>query len=134
MAGDEFRLKHFDYIQATIARLAANSFAIKGWSITVAAAVLALGSARVSPSQLAVIASVSTGAFWGLDAYYLRNERLYRRLYDVVRLDDQVESLTMSTLAVRGDVPSWPRTLIAAPLIALYPMIIFALILGASFL
>ena len=34
--------KHLEMIQTIIARLATNSFAVKGWSITLASALLAL--------------------------------------------------------------------------------------------
>jgi hypothetical protein len=35
--------KHLELIQAVISRMAGNSFLLKGWSVTLAAALLALG-------------------------------------------------------------------------------------------
>jgi hypothetical protein len=35
---DEHRLKHMEFIQAVVGRLASNSFFVKGWAITVAGA------------------------------------------------------------------------------------------------
>ena len=81
------RLKHLDIIQSVIGRLASNSFLIKGWAITVAAAVF--GFALNSSNTLLVLAAViPTLAFWGLDTYFLRSERLFRALYDEVRSND----------------------------------------------
>ena len=78
------RLKHLDFIQSVIGRLAGNSFVIKGWAITVAAAIF--GFALNSSNTLLVVAAViPTVAFWVLDTYFLRTERLFRALYDEVR-------------------------------------------------
>src|SRR4051812_44180277 len=81
------RLKHLELIQGAVTRLASNSFLIKGWAITVAGAFF--GFALTSHStQLAIAAVVPTVAFWSLDTYFLRAERLFRALYDEVRLKD----------------------------------------------
>ena len=56
-----------------------------GWSVTVVAAVFLL-AVRGADSALAMVAGVLPAlVFWGLDAYYLQQERLCRTLYDHVR-------------------------------------------------
>jgi hypothetical protein len=93
---DEHRLKHMEFIQAVVARLAGNSFFVKGWAITVAGVFIgfALNSDDI---RLALAALVPTIAFWGLDTYFLRSERLFRALYDQVRRGDEfVEPFYMS--------------------------------------
>jgi hypothetical protein len=93
---DEHRLKHMELIQAVVARLAGNSFLVKGWAITVAGVFIgfALNSEDL---RLALSALVPTVAFWGLDAYFLRSERLFRALYDQVRTgDEHVEPFFMN--------------------------------------
>ena len=40
----EVKLKHLEMIQAVITRMAKNSFLLKGWSITLTAAIFALGT------------------------------------------------------------------------------------------
>lgn len=40
---NENRIKHLDYIQSVISRMANNSFQIKTWCITVVSAIFALG-------------------------------------------------------------------------------------------
>jgi hypothetical protein len=81
------RLKHLDQIQTVIGRLAGNSFVIKGWAITVAAAVFGF-ALNSSNTPLVLAAVIPTLAFWALDTYFLRSERLFRALYDEVRLND----------------------------------------------
>lgn len=36
------KYKHMDYIQSTITRMGSNSFYLKGWTITIVAAIVAL--------------------------------------------------------------------------------------------
>jgi hypothetical protein len=38
------RIKHLEFIQATIVRLASNSFLLKGWTVTLVAALFALAA------------------------------------------------------------------------------------------
>ena len=79
------QVKHLELIQAVINRLAQNSFSYKGWAITLVAALFALGAKESSPQYL-LVALLPTIVFWGLDAYYLRQERLFRKFYDSVRV------------------------------------------------
>jgi hypothetical protein len=76
--------QHLSTIQTVIARLAGNSFLLKGWSVTIVAALAAVAVGQNAP-ELALAAIVPALLFWLLDAYYLRQERLYRDLYDHVR-------------------------------------------------
>lgn len=80
--------KELDLIQAMVTRLAQNSFYIKGWSITLVSVVLALNKdqllANARPGWLLALVGVVWLAFWYLDAYFLRQERLFRKLYEYV--------------------------------------------------
>ncbi len=73
--------KHLEFIQSIIARLAGNSFQMKGWNVALATAAIGFAVAKDSRPTLAVLAVVPALAFWFLDAYYLGLERLYRDLY-----------------------------------------------------
>ncbi|MEP0060738.1 hypothetical protein [Rhodopirellula bahusiensis] len=64
--------------------MAANSGILKGWAVTLVAAIFALG-AEDSDQRLIVIAIVPVLMFWLLDAFYLRQERRFRDLYGIVR-------------------------------------------------
>src|SRR2546430_8210289 len=57
-------------IQALIERMARNSFALKGWTVTVVAALLGL-AAHQSDRRFGLIAIYVLVALAGLDAYFL---------------------------------------------------------------
>ncbi len=84
----EITAKHLELIQGVINRLAANSFLLKGWTITLVAGLFALAASSQN-WRFALIAIMPGLAFWWLDAYYLRQERLFRKVYDSVRLRDK---------------------------------------------
>src|SRR4051794_34188611 len=67
-------------IQAVITRLASQSTTIKGWCVTVTAALLGVSAGSTTP-LVAVIAAYVVATFAVLDAYYLSLERGYRDLY-----------------------------------------------------
>ena len=83
MSKMEAKLKHLEFIQAAIARMATNSFLFKGWAITIAAGLSAFGAANTKAALLA-IALISTVMFWGLDGYYLWLERGFVDLHNQV--------------------------------------------------
>lgn len=92
-------IKHLEFVQAVVGRLAGNAFLMKGWALTVAGAFFAF-SARDVNWRIAAIGLVPVLAFWALDAYFLHRERLFRRLYDAVRRGDPtVEPFSMNYLA-----------------------------------
>jgi hypothetical protein len=80
-------VKHLEMIQAIIARLAGNAFLLKGWGLTVAGAFFGVSAKEVS-WRIAALGLVPALAFWGLDAYFLHRERLFRALYEAVRKGD----------------------------------------------
>jgi hypothetical protein len=86
----EAKLKHLDYIQAAISRMATNSFLFKGWAITIATGLSALGAANTKVALL-IIAVISTLLFWGLDGYYLWLERGFVELHKQVAKKTEAE-------------------------------------------
>ena len=84
---DEFdagRVKHLEFIQAIIARLGNDAFLVKGWAVTVTGILLGFAVSQ-EDGWLAAVSAVPTLAFWGLDTYFLRAERLFRALYEATR-------------------------------------------------
>ncbi len=75
------KLKHLEFIQGVISRMAMNSFLYKGWAISVAVG-LAAFAAVDSRSALLAIAIGSSLLFWGLDGYYLWLEHGFINLYE----------------------------------------------------
>ena len=80
----ENKLKYLEFIQNIINRMSSNSFALKGWSVTLIAGIFALAAKDVNQVYF-LIAYVPIVTFWGLDSYYLKEERIFRYLYDQAR-------------------------------------------------
>jgi len=80
----EAKLKHLGMVQDVVNRMASNSFLLKGWSLTLTSALIALSVNNENP-LFVMVALVPCLMFWGLNGYFLRQERLLRRLYDEVR-------------------------------------------------
>ncbi|MEU5878778.1 hypothetical protein [Spirillospora sp. NPDC047279] len=89
------QIKHLEFIQAVITRLGNGSFLIKGWALTLLAAFLGF-SLRDLDWKLSAVALVPLVGFWLLDSYFLRQERLFRKLYDQARLPGKVEVFSMN--------------------------------------
>ena len=91
------KLKHLEFIEAVIGRMATNSFLFKGWAITIAAALASFATVDAKPGLL-VIAIASTLMFWMLDGYYLWLERRFRALYaSVTQLPEAARQSTSRT-------------------------------------
>ncbi len=103
----EAKLKHLEMIQVVINRMANNSFLLKGWSVTLTAALFALAAKGSNPVFI-LLAWVPALMFWGLDGYYLRQERLFRKIYDKVRKikDDSGIDFSMDTRPHNAEVVS----------------------------
>lgn len=84
----EAKLKHLEFIEAVISRMATNSFLFKGWAITIVAALSGFAAVD-SKNGLLIIALVATLMFWALDGYYLWLERCFVALYNVVASRDE---------------------------------------------
>ena len=84
----EKKIQHLQMIQDIINRMASNSFMLKGWAVTLVAGIFALASKDTNHLYF-LIAYIPVLVFWGLDSYYLLQERLYRELYEKVRVIEE---------------------------------------------
>lgn len=98
--------KHMDYVQAIIARLANNSFVMKGWALTLTSALLGFAATR-GDALLAFLALVAVLAFWFLDAYFLRQERAFRLMFADVAAK-KVTGFSLSPAPYAKQVKWWP--------------------------
>ena len=85
------KLEYLKIIQDVITRMANNSFSLKGWCITIASGIFGINLWRDSEWEKYLLVLVPVLMFWILDTYYLRQERLYRGLYDRVRMMSEKE-------------------------------------------
>ena len=81
--------KELDLIQACIRRMADNSFSLKKWTVGLIGAVVALTSKGANMLLPCITLLVLVFMFWMLDAYYLRTERMYRKMYEEVIIHRQ---------------------------------------------
>ena len=105
--GSEKKLKHLEFIQAVVNRMSGNSFLLKGWSVTLVAALFAL-AAKDSNKNYIVVAYFPVLIFWLLDAYFLSQERLFRSLYEAVSKtsEDHID-FSMSTEPFENSKNNW---------------------------
>ena len=124
----DHEIKHLELVQSVISRMAQNSFHLKGWSVTVATAIFAFAAKESSPG-LATLALFPAVAFWCLDAYYLRQERLYRKLYEAIADPlKTVRPFSMTTDKYTGEVESWDKTLVAKTILPLHAGIVLIIV------
>ena len=130
----ENKIKHLEFIQLTITRMNVNSFLVKGWLVTLVAAIFVL-SQKDANVQFLWFAPFATILFWILDTFFLVTERKYRSLYDDVRKKDESQiDYSMDTTQYEGGRNSFFMCLLSITLLLFYPLIIAAGILAASFL
>lgn len=84
MGNIELKVKHIEMVQSIIAKMTQNSFLIKGWSITLVAAIFAINSSKNTTPYFPVIAFIPALMFWYLDGFYLWQERLFRKLHESI--------------------------------------------------
>lgn len=126
------QIKHLELIQSVIGRLGNNGFLMKGWTLTVAGVFFGF-AVNTETWQLACASVLPTLAFWGLDTYFLRAERLFRDLYRrVAAADGSVPPFYMGATASSfvaespADVAAFWGTLRRPILSVFYGAVIFA--------
>ncbi len=121
--------KHLEFIQLAINRMASNSFILKGWNITLIVGLFALSLKDLSSSFL-YLAILPSFAFWGLDAYYLRQERLFRALYNNFRKKKRrdIDPYSLNTKIVNNKVENWFCTMFSSIVILLHGSVILFIV------
>ena len=113
----ENKRAHLEMIQAVVNRMSVNSFLLKGWSVVLISALFAL-AAGDSEALFVYIAYFPAVAFWMLDAYFLRQERLFRKLYDRVRhLAETDVDFSMDTSVVDREIAAWSAVVFSKTLL-----------------
>ena len=118
--------KHLEFIQGVINRMASNLFFLRGWTITLIAALFAL-FVKGSDTHYIFIVYFPVIIFWILDGYFLSQERLFRALYDDVRkLDEREIDFSMDIDKYKEDnKKKWLYSMFSATLLCFYlPLII----------
>ena len=132
--------KHLEFIQAVITRMNSNSFQLKGWAVTMLAALLALFAGSQASNKVYLFVSVGpTALFWILDASYLHREKKYIGLYnDVAGLSDvpvkkDIKAYDMSADTYEKGIYNFLKCMWSKSIWPLYLfMAVGALVLGLS--
>ncbi len=103
--------KHLEFLQTTINRMAGNLFLLKGWTVTLIAALFGL-SVKDTNQAYAALAYFPLFTFWTLDGYFLSQERCFRALYDRVR--QQREDDVNFSMDTRGFKSEYRNTWLGA--------------------
>jgi len=121
------REKHLELIQGVINRMAGNSFHLKGWTVVLVSALFALAASDAN-ADFVYLAFLPAIAFWGLDGYFLQQERMYRKLYDAERKkSDPKSDFTLNARTYKKEVASWPVTCVSITLLIFHGAVVGAI-------
>ena len=130
---DDIFARYLGMIQKVIERMAKNSFQIKTWTATLFTAIIVL-TYSILNILIFIVLLLTVFMFWGLDSYYLRQERLFRALYeDKVKefnenSADVSQPFSMNIEAYKSEVDSVPRIMISISEILYYLAFLIAII------
>ena len=92
MNGTEKVVEHLKMIQAVIDRLRRNSLWVKTWSLALIIAAMALiAKYDVQNPNFVFALGLLVLGFWILDGYFLSRERLFRKVYDDIRVQSDTD-------------------------------------------
>lgn len=114
-------VEHLKMIQAVINRLAQNSSQAKNWSVAAVTAILAFNS-RSAQAITCAVALFPALCFWILDAYYLRQERLFRALYNSTAVGE-VQPNSMDASPYEESVAPIKSVMFAMPVLLVHGII-----------
>lgn len=83
------KLKHLEMLQNIINRFSTNSFTLKGMNITLITVIFSF--LKDNNIQWIIVMLLINLTFWILDFYYLKLEKYYRSIFDIVRSLDENE-------------------------------------------
>jgi hypothetical protein len=115
----ENKRKHLELIQAVICRMANHSFLLKGWAVTLVVALFAVFADKLDRNYV-LVSFVPVLVFWALDGYFLYQERLFRALYDHVRLTDESKIDFSMNVGAYGKHTSWLAAISSSTLVLFY--------------
>lgn len=129
-------VKHLEMIQNVINRMGRNSFLLKSWSMTIIVAAMVLIARHELQNPYLVLALfLPILGFWILDGYFLWQERMFRKVYDDIRVQSDTD-FKMDVMKHR-DKPkcSWLSSIFSVTLIIFYSIeVVFILFVLGSIL
>jgi hypothetical protein len=131
----ENKLKHLEFIQGVINRMAGNLFFLRGWTITLITGIFALSAKEMNQVYI-FIAYFLIFIFWILDGYFLSQERLFRALYKhVSKLNEKDIDFSMNTSEFKKDAKNtWLSSMFSFTLLVFYLALLGATLLTSYFI
>ena len=120
-----YELETIGTIQHIINRMATNSIIIKGWTLAVLGIILLLSGTWYQ----ALIAVFAVLIFWYLDAYFLRQKKTYRVLYDEIvdnklNIGDEFFDIRTARCEAGIEVPRSSKLMLSKTLLIFYGSIL----------
>lgn len=120
----EGKLKHLELIQGVVNRLSTNSFLLKGWSVVLVSALFALSAPTANPGFI-FLAYFPAFIFWGLDGYFLWQEKMFRDLYNEVREQEETD---FSMDAKAASKKTLMGSIFSSTIVAFHGVVVFAIV------
>ena len=93
----EEKIKYLEFIQNIVTSMNQNSFILKGWTVAIVSALLALYADK--ENELFILISIfPVSIFMFLDSYYLWQERKFRHLYSKVLDEDESQKVKLFSM------------------------------------
>ena len=121
MNGTEKVVKHLEMAQGVINRLGNNGSLVKRWSMTIiVAAMVLIAKHDVATPYFVLVLILPVLAFWILDGYFLWQERLFRKVYDEIRVQSDTD-FEMNPMKHKNKPKcSWLSAILSVTLIIFY--------------
>ena len=123
---EKILIEEVKVIQEIIKRMASNSFNLKTWTVAlIVVAILFRGDGKYSYA-----AYIPLFTFWYLDAFYLRQERLFRKVHDWVlehRPNNYDQLFNLNPTRFDSEVASVPKIMFTISTLPFYGAVFFLL-------
>lgn len=117
------KIKHLEFLQSIINRMGSHSFLIKGWSVTLAVAILAF-TAKSGNTDYVFSLLFFIPLMWILDGFYLSQERHFRKVYNQVRLKDENDiDFALQPQETGTKLVTWFGSLFSFPMLIFYSLL-----------
>ena len=134
---DEVSIAHMYMIQDVVTRLETNCFMLKAVCMSLVVALLAFMSSTDNASYYYILfGCVPIVIFWIMDAVYLRMGRMFRKLFNKVRLHQMNDPFSMDISPYKDEVPSLFRTAVSWSIVWYYLsiLLVFLFVIGIQLL
>lgn len=126
----ENKIRYLEMIQNVMSRMASNSFLLKGWTVTIVVGLFAFANKDDMNSKYILFALIPTLFFWPLDGFFIRQEWLFKKLYEhVITVGETDVNFSMKTDQFKTDKVSWIKAIFSKTLLIFYLPLIGVIIL-----